>query len=62
MSICTFNMNQVRSVDQETKLLCVLALNNLLDDTTIDYLLEEVLTHLLALSNTNKLKQKRVCM
>jgi hypothetical protein len=31
-------------VDQETKLLCILALNNLLDDTTVDYLLDEVLT------------------
>ena len=36
---------QVRSVDQQTKLLCIIALSNLLDETTVDYMLDEVRTN-----------------
>ena len=34
--------SQVRSVDQQTKLLCIIALSNLLDETTVEYMLDEV--------------------
>jgi hypothetical protein len=32
----------VRSVDLQTKLLCITALSNLLDSATVDYMLHEV--------------------
>ena len=35
----------MRSVDQQTKLLCIIALSNLLDETTVNYMLDEVRTH-----------------
>lgn len=34
-------ISMVRSVDQQTKLLCIIALSNLLDENTIDYMLDE---------------------
>jgi hypothetical protein len=34
-------ISMVRSVDQQTKLLCIIALSNLLDETTVDYMLDE---------------------
>lgn len=48
----------VQSVDMETKLLCVIALNNLLDDATVSYMLDEGIVE--SVANLSKLPNARI--
>jgi hypothetical protein len=48
----------VHSVDVETKYYCVLALSNLLDHTTVDYMLNESIV--LSIANLSRLSDRRI--